>query len=260
MSLAASATLQFRAIKTLVLRRFRTRHGDSRAGYAWAVIEPLCWVFVLKFGFHNGHSLPPVGTSFEVFFATGVVMARTWRTATPPIIQSLIRSPNRNIPSISRLDTAYSMWLIDMTTGVVVMSIILVILSILGFDATPNDLMTCILAMFALFAFTIAFALFFYVLIFMVPALTHFQPILLMIIFLTSGFATVLDRMPPEFRAIVSWNPLVHLIEWFREGFYPGYRCANLDLNYAFTVTIVFLLIGLVGERAVRRRAAALRR
>lgn len=261
MSFAASTALQLRTIKMLVLRRFRTRHGDSRAGYAWAIVEPMAWVFVLKFGFASHTSMPPVGDSFEVFFTTGVVLARTWRSATAIIINTLHKGRGgTGLPFINRLDAAVAAWVIELLTGAVVIVVILFILQLWGMHAIPDDMLECLVVFAALCVFTFAFASFFYLLIFLMPGLKHFQQLVLMIMFFTSGFATVADRMPPEYRAIIVWNPLVHYIEWFREGFYDGYQCSAIDLEYVFTLTIAFLLIGLMGERAFRQRAGALRR
>lgn len=262
MSIANATVLQLRTIKTLVLRRFQTQYGDSRAGYAWAVVEPMLWVFVLKFGIRagdHGASTPPLGLSFEVFFATGVVLARTWRTSTNPIIVAVTKGFKGNMPLVSNLDNAYSVWILDMATGGVVMTIILFILDLWGMEAVPADILTCLMVYMVFSVFTFSFALMFAVLIYIIPVARRFQSIFMMAMFFTSGFAALLDRMPPMLRDIVSWNPLVHLIEWFREGFYPGYECVSKDLGYLFTVTICCLLFGLVGERAFRRRVAAQR-
>lgn len=260
MSFANSATLQARTIGSLVLRRFQTRHQDSRAGYAWAILEPMMWVFVLKFGFQGGaHALvpPPLGTSYEVFFATGVVIARTWRTTITPIAGAITRGVKGSLPFASSLDQAYAIWVLDMATGGMVMVVILAILGLWGFHVTPNDTLKC-LAAYGLFCiFTLSFALAIAVILAIFPVMKRFMPIILMIMFFTSGFATLLDRMPPSYRDIVVWNPMVHVIEWFREGFYPNYECFNKDLTYTVTFTITCLLFGLVGERAMRRRIAA---
>lgn len=257
MSIANATTLQLRSVKALMLKRFRNRYAGSRAGYAWAIVEPMAWVFVLKFGFAHHTSLPPVGDSFEVFFTTGVVLARTWRSAANTITGSLLRTSKMTFPVINRMDETYAIWVMEMVTGGFVMITILCILGLFGFSAAPDDLLTCLIVYGAMSIFTLAFGLAFALVVTLLPFMNHFKNIVLMIMFFTSGFASVLDRMPPSWREVVSWNPMVHFVEWFREGFYPGYECANLDLEYVFTVTVVFMLIGLMGERALRRRTLA---
>jgi BexC/CtrB/KpsE family polysaccharide export inner-membrane protein len=65
---------QFRVVHALIIRETRTRFGDSRLGYGWALIEPilhialLSWVFSLLM-----HGNPPIGTHFFIFYFTGLI-------------------------------------------------------------------------------------------------------------------------------------------------------------------------------------------
>lgn len=259
MNFAASAALQARSIYALMLRRIRARYTGSRAGYAWAIVEPIVWVFVLKMAVRGGSTsptqLPPLGDSFEVFFATGVVVARTWRTAAQSVIQILIRAKREKLPTLHRLDSAYATWILEILTGGVALIIILAILQVFGFKAAPGDVLVCLFAFAGMAFFALAFALLMALILVVAPGLDHFRSLFILIVFFTSGFSFVVDRMPPELRAVMVWNPLLHAIEWFREGFYAGYECRSLDLVYLFTFSIVGIAVGLAAERALRRKA-----
>jgi capsular polysaccharide transport system permease protein len=256
-NVASSAALQLRAIRALIMRRIRTRYAGSRAGYVWAIVEPMMWVLILKVAFkHGSGGQPPLGTSYEVFFATGIILARSWRTTTMQVSMALTRGGRRqSIPALHRLDATYATWIIEIATTGVVMVLVLACMGLFGLDAAPADPLDCIAAYGALSLFILASGLFFSLLITVAPGLVHFQAIIMMVVFFTSGFTFLVDRMPPQFRAIVVWNPLLHCIEWFREGFYAGYECASLDREYLFSVTVILVLLGLTGERAFRRRA-----
>ncbi|GLK66380.1 transport permease protein [Hansschlegelia plantiphila] len=253
MNLSASASLQARTIFALMLRRIRTRYANSRAGYLWAIVEPICWVFILKFGIRGAADhQPPIGTSYEVFYANGVIVARTWRT-TAQVVARTVRRPKRSaLTAIHRLDAAYAAWILELTTGAVAMTIVLAALGLFGFDAAPADPLTCFVAFGAMALFALAFGLVLSLILTLAPGLTHFQHIFMLAIFMSSGFHMIIDRVPPRIREIFLWNPVLHCVEWFREGFYAGYVCASLDRSYLLTVTMLFLAIGLVGERALR--------
>ncbi|WP_155905157.1 ABC transporter permease [Methylopila sp. M107] len=255
MNLSASAALQARSIYALILRRMRSQYMGSRAGYAWAIIEPIVWVFVLKLAIRHGSAsqIPPLGASYEVFFATGVVLARAWRSSAGVVMSIVTRSKKERLPSIHRMDSVYASWILEVITCGLALVIILAILQVLGFNATPSDLMICLIAFAACALLSLAFGVLFGLLIVLMPGLNHFKGILLLIIFFTSGFSFVVDRMPSGFRNIVTWNPLLHVLELFREGFYGGYECRSLDLVYLFSFTVCALLIGMAGERALRR-------
>jgi capsular polysaccharide transport system permease protein len=257
-NLPASAALQLRSIFALMMQRIRTRFVGSRAGYIWAIIEPICWIFVLKMALssHSGQQAP-LGGSFEVFFATGVVLARMWKTTAGSVEPIITRTHKSVLPTLHKLDSAYATWLLEVVTAFVVLIVILVCLQLFGFEARPANPLLCLLVLGVTAVYSLAYSLAFALAINLAPGLVHFKSVIMLIMFMTSGFATLVDRMPPQLRDIMLWNPMVHCIEWFREGFYSGYECVSLDLGYLFGVTTSFLLLGLAGERALRRRPPA---
>lgn len=256
MDFVASAKLQGRAIFALAINRMRTRYLGSRAGYVWALVEPIAWVFVLKLAIqHSGTDKPPLGDSFEVFFVTGVCLARMWRVIVSSVSAIVVGGRTTRLPGLIRLDLCYAQWALETVTAGLVIIIALAILALFGFHAAPGDLLHCVIAFFAMALFGLAFALTLAVVLVIAPGFQHFSGLLLLLMFVTSGFAFLVDRMPIRTREIVLWNPLVHFIEWFREGFFEGYQCRSLDLSYVFTLAAICLVIGLAGERAFRRHA-----
>lgn len=255
MSLAASAKLQARAIVALVISRMRQRYLGSRAGYVWAIVEPLAWVFILKMVIRGSDHMPPVGDSYEVFFAVGVIPARMWRTIATSASGTIVSGKSARLPGLIRLDVCYANAVLEAATGGMVMLIALCVLQVFGFHAIPGDIMHFIIAFGAIAAFGVCFGLAVGLLLTVAPGLQHFIGMFFMLMFLTSGFGFVVDRMPIETREIVLWNPVVHLIEWIRMATYPGYECRSMDLNYVFVIAICCLVAGLAGERIFRRKA-----
>lgn len=238
-----------------MLRRLRARYQGSRAGYVWAVVEPVIWVVLLKMIIaRGGNKLPPVGDSYEVFFAAGIVVARTWRSSVQAILPFVVRGRKRFLPTLLRLDAAYAVWVLETVTGALVMIIIMSGLAIFGFHATPGDLFLCIVAFLGMSVFAFAFALFLGMIFIMAPGLDHFRGLILMALFITSGFSFLVDGMEHNIRMVLVWNPVLHCVEWFREAFFYGYQCRSLDLLYLACVTIVMFVIGLASERALRRK------
>jgi len=65
---------QARVVHALVIRETRTRFGDSRLGYGWALIEPMLHLVLLSTVFSLlMHGSPPIGTHFFVFYYTGLI-------------------------------------------------------------------------------------------------------------------------------------------------------------------------------------------
>jgi tetratricopeptide (TPR) repeat protein len=77
---------QGRVIHALIIRETRTRFGDSRLGYGWALIEPILHIALLSAVFSLlMHGNPPIGTHFFVFYYTGLIRyygANPWKIET----------------------------------------------------------------------------------------------------------------------------------------------------------------------------------
>jgi tetratricopeptide (TPR) repeat protein len=65
---------QRRVIRALIIRETRTRFGDSKLGYGWALLEPIMHITLLSLAFSvlmRGE--PPIGSHFFLFYYTGLV-------------------------------------------------------------------------------------------------------------------------------------------------------------------------------------------
>ncbi|MEB0161216.1 hypothetical protein, partial [Pseudomonas sp. AH2 (2023)] len=60
----------------------------------------------------------------------------------------------------------------------------------------------------------------------------------------------------PEAVAVLKWNPVLHLVEWFREGFYKNYNSVVLDRSYHLGIALGLILAGMCGERLYRKKRA----
>lgn len=79
-----------------------------------------------------------------------------------------------------------------------------------------------------------------------------FAPILRFSVLL-SGAMFVVDFFLPSVRFLLSFNPIVHAIILFRQGFYNDYPHLILDENYMWTCATAAVFIGLVVERVTKR-------
>ena len=65
---------QARVIHALIIRETRTRFGDARLGYGWALIEPILHILLLSAVFSLlVRGRPPIGAHFFVFYYTGLI-------------------------------------------------------------------------------------------------------------------------------------------------------------------------------------------
>ncbi len=62
-----------RAIGALILREISTTYGRSPGGYIWAVLEPAAGIALLTLVFSIGFRTPPLGASFALYYAAGIL-------------------------------------------------------------------------------------------------------------------------------------------------------------------------------------------
>ena len=74
-------------------------------------------------------------------------------------------------------------------------------------------------------------------------------------LYFISGVFFTADFLSPEVYELIDFNPLIHLIEWFRSGFYPSFDSDLYDPSYAISVCIGVFTLGLVVERMSSKRA-----
>lgn len=73
---------------------------------------------------------------------------------------------------------------------------------------------------------------------------------------LASGKMFLANMMPGQFRALMDWNPLYHIIDQTRGFAFINYVPHYSNLAYPLKVTLVCLVIGLLGEFYTRKHAS----
>jgi capsular polysaccharide transport system permease protein len=80
----------------------------------------------------------------------------------------------------------------------------------------------------------------------------------LRILYFTSAVFYLPEMMPAALRDLLAWNPIMHGISMLREGYYKGYQCIVLDMQYFYGWAVACLLLGLVAEKAARKALRSL--
>ena len=74
-------------------------------------------------------------------------------------------------------------------------------------------------------------------------------------LFVTSGLYFIVYHSLPVLAAVLLWNPVLHLVEFERHAFDPGYPLVLVDLRYPAVLAAGLLLLGLASCRAIRTAA-----
>ncbi|MBD9373365.1 ABC transporter permease [Rhizobium sp. ARZ01] len=243
-----------RVIAALVIRSSVTRFGESRIGYLWTLAEPAIYVgmFLSMHGFVR--AALPFGDSAMLFFLTGVIGFRMTNLIARKAANGLSHNQAMlTYPLVKPLDTIIAAFILEVIIWVIVCTLFIFFMYA-GLDRKiivyPLEFGAAILAI-AYFAFS--FAVFNAVVGTLVPIWAKILSYANMPLMLASGVVFVPATLPPSVLAIISWNPFLHCVEWFRSATYLDYN-SILDKAYLLSVATGLLVAGLSLERVYRNK------
>lgn len=246
MTTAARPTLM-RAVGALMLREMSTTHGRVPGGYLWAVAEPLCGIALLSVIFAVAFHAPALGTSFPLFYASGLLPFLAFSDITGKLAQALNFSrPLFAYPAVGAIDALLARFLLAMLTQIAVASLLITgILFLSETRATPDiAILAQAVALLAVLSFGIGTLN--CLLIGLMPVWHRVWSILMRPMFLVSGIFFTFETVPLPWRDLLWWNPLIHIVGLVRRGLYPGYDAAYVSPPYLLALGLgVSLLAGI---------------
>ncbi|WP_043833953.1 ABC transporter permease [Muricoccus aerilatus] len=241
----------------LLLREAKTQSGRSRIGYLWALIEPLSHVAVMCVVYWAINRRAPVGPSVVLFFITGVLPFFLFHKVALQV-GGAVRGSQKvlRMPFVSPLDMIVARAVLAGLTWVVVISILVVLLLAMEVMEPPVSPETAVLAALLTFALGLGVGLVNATAMSLWSSWVHIYGVLTRPLYIFSGIFFSVDRIPSNLQYWLSWNPVLHAVQWFRTGFRSDYSTPVLDRTYLISWVLASLLLGLSMLRAARPRLA----
>lgn len=242
-----------RVILAVIIRESRTRYGNSKVGYTWAIIDPLMLLVVFVGIFSILGRSSPVGSPVSVFFVTGIVPLLFWRGAVSQAANAVSASLGLlTYPQVMPTDIIIARLLLETATTAVVFLIFIIGLQLLV-DVSPSwfldDPVQLLLATLVLFYFTFGTMFLSSSLARILPVWKNIWGYMSRPIFLLSGIFFTLEQMPESVRYYLLFNPVAHLVEWIRSAGIPTFESDSYSPFYPLAFGSVSLIIGLVIDR-----------
>lgn len=253
----------FKVFRTVVLalflRELKTRFGESRFGYIWIILEPMMHIVMLLviFGVFKDRMMPQV--PFSLFLATGLVPYFLFQH----IVNALIGSIPANMALFSykpvRPIAVYvTRTILETLIYGVIFSFILI--GFMWFGTTsvtiafPLELIATTLL---IVLFSVAVGLVLSLLVHKLPSVKIAVKIVFTLLYFLSGIMYPLWIIPSGYLTFLEYNPILHLVELFRESFFPYYPHVD-GISVAFPLWIT-LCIGFIGLWFYTKRETLLR-
>lgn len=247
--------VQVRVVLALILRETRVTFGTAQLGYLWAVVNPAAIVMVLVAIFSTLNTHPPLGTSFVLFFATGILPFDLNRKLSSALMN--VFKANQGLmayPLVKELDVVAARFLLILSTYLLIIFVFFGMLILLDIIAMPREPEQILLAIATTSAIGLGGGLINAVIFGIWPTWQQIDGILTRPLFFLSGIFFLPSFFSPQAQDFLSWNPLIHITEWIREGYYGFYQSPILDKGYVVTWAGVLMLVGFSAERLYRKK------
>lgn len=262
MTLQIALRRQSHVIYALLTREIeRRRKNPSEA--VMAIFEPLIVIGVMSFFWYtlNRHANVPLGRSVVLFHAVSILPFYFFVYISRRSIKDGAATPKRRFPSEQRLDHIFVSILFRIFDYLILGVLFFSVLYAFGIqDAKPANLFPIVEAAAAVVMIGFGWGMFNFVIRDIFPIWKYLNIAITRGLLLFSGLWFLPEHLEPGLRYVLSFNPLLQVIELCRLGFYPNYRALIVDRAYLSYCALFAVLIGLVVERLTRRNEGQPRR
>ena len=246
--------VQIQVIHALILRETRTRFGQNRLGYLWAILEPLLFIATFALVFRVIGRTAPERMPVVPFLATGFMPYLLFRETSGRGLHAI--EANRGLlfyPQVRPLDLVLARVLLEIVTNFITFAIIVAVYcTYTGQFEISNPLQVVIgLGLAAGIGATLGLIL---------CAASVFSTLvdrlhgpLIRPLFWFSGLMYPTSHLSLSYRNVLGYNPIVHAVELTRAGYFNGYRAEHVGIAYPLMWITTLAFIGLTLERAARR-------
>jgi capsular polysaccharide transport system permease protein len=234
-----------RTIVALIMREMATSYGRSPGGYIWAIAEPVAGIVLLTVIFSLGFHAPLIGTSFALFYASGLVPFLIYSDVSGKVSQSINFSlPLLGYPRVTLADAVLARTVLSVITQTLVCG--LVFGGLLLFIGTQSRLDIALIGQSIFMAFALGFGVgtLNCFLITLFPVWQRVWSIVNRPVFLLSCIVFVFETIPLPFREWLWYNPIVHVVGMTRQGLYFSYSGEYVSAMYVYFLSLTLSVCG----------------
>jgi len=252
-SFSQALAVQGRVLWALSLREIHGRHGKSRLGYLWEILKTLFGVGVFWGIRELMGAKAPQGLPTGVFLLMGFFI---WNIFSETVNMGLRIVPRNKalltFPQVLPLDLFLSNLITVWITEVIVAGLFLLGLHIAGYQFRLYDPLTFFLTLLGICFFSLGISLILSVLLARLPFLDQIIPVMMRMLFFTSGVFFSPLQMTVRFGDAILWNPLVNFIELMRGSFVYMAPDSSIKIAYIVIFSCMVFFFGLLLERPTR--------
>lgn len=244
--------VQARVIKALFLREIITRFGRRNIGFLWLFVEPVLFVAIVTAIWTATRDIHRSQLPIAAFTLTGYTSVFLWRNTPSRCIGAL--SANQSLlyhRYVKMLDVYLARILLEFAGATMSFLGLGLMMWLAGWIAPPENVLQVIAGWVLLGWLGIGMALTLGPLSERFPVIQKLWPPIAILLFFLSGTSFLVDSLPTKAQEWLLYLPMVHGLEFLREGFFGSYFRAHYQLGYMITCSMLLTLFGLSQVRRV---------
>lgn len=247
-----AATL--RTILALMLREMSTTYGRSALGYLWAILEPVGGILLLTAVFSLAFRSPGIGTSFPLFYATGMLPFLAYLEISQKVSVALrFSKPLLFYPGVTFVDALLARFLVGLITQAMIAAVIFPVILIYENIDVIIDVPGVANGFAMASALGLGVGTLNCFLLSRYPIWERTWAILNRPLFIVSCIFFTFESVPLPYRDWLWWNPLVHSSGQVRGGIYVTYDATFVSPLYIYGLSVVTFALGLLLLRRYHR-------
>lgn len=253
-SLRMAWQIQRRVIWALMLREMLTRYGRHNIGFLWLFAEPMLFTLGVTALWTAAKTIHGSSIPIVAFAITGYSSVLLWRNMSNRTIGAI--APNLSLlyhRNVRPIDIYMSRLLLEAAGATMSFVFLVLFFNFIGWLEYPQDLLQVAGAWCMLAWFGISLALFLGALSETSETVEKLWHPAAYILFPLSGAAFLVDALPEPAQKFVLILPMVHGVEFLREGYFGSQITAHYDIPYMATWNVLLTLFGLAKTRQISR-------
>ncbi len=248
---------QTRVINALVLRETKTRYGNYKIGFLWALIEPLVGVTVFVIIFSNLRNDAPSGMPLIAFMLVGFTCYSLFRDPWGSLQGSISNSRHLlTFPQVTTFDIILARAVLEVFVSFFVIGFLLYMAYLAGFEVRCERPLGVLLACCLLAIMGTGAGFLFASLEPLIPSIKQLgSQVLSRPLYFGSGLFFTAETLPAAVREFLLYNPILHMIELVRSEFFYEFETSYGSWTYASLWAFSTLAVGLLTHQAVHKRA-----
>ncbi len=239
--------IQKSVVFALLFREIKTRFGEYKLGYLWAIINPVLHIstFILLWSLTGRTAFRDI--SLPLFLTVSIV---PWFCFSDIVSRGMKAVESNkslfNYHNVKPVDTVISRIILEVLTHLSVFCLIILTLTIIGYNTAIQNLLLFIIAWILLLLFSSGVSL---IVGYFANTFKSFEKIVqfvLRLLYFSSAIFYPIDVMPQKARNILLFNPVLQIIELFRASYFESFNLKYVDFIYLIIWSLSLIFIGLM--------------